>query len=74
MQTSEPRKRTNWIFVAVLVIAIPLLFFVLFMLNTIPEDSPSNTSQIDSVKTKNTPGNADGFKKDSTITKNRKEN
>ncbi|MFO7448468.1 MAG: hypothetical protein R6W90_19070 [Ignavibacteriaceae bacterium] len=38
MQTREPRKRVNGIFVFILIITIPLIIFTVFMMNTIPTD------------------------------------
>lgn len=49
MQTREPGKRVNWIFVFVLIITIPLIIFTLFMMNTIPSNPPV-TSTYDSTK------------------------
>jgi len=36
MQTREPRKRVNWIFVISLIIGIPLIVVLLIMFNIIP--------------------------------------
>jgi len=36
MQTHEPRKRVNWIFVISLIIGIPLIVVLLIMFNVIP--------------------------------------
>ncbi|HZW37873.1 MAG TPA: hypothetical protein VFF33_01095 [Ignavibacteriaceae bacterium] len=70
MQTREPRKRSNWIFVIILIVAIPLFFAVLFMLNTIPQDTPGNTSQVDSSKV--IAPKVDSFKVDTTINKDKR--
>jgi hypothetical protein len=36
MQTHEPRKRVNWLFVILLIIVIPLLIILLITFNIIP--------------------------------------
>jgi uncharacterized membrane protein len=51
MQTREPKKRVNWIFVFVLIITIPLVVFGIFMMNTIPARPPV-TSSYDSMVTR----------------------
>lgn len=42
MQTRQPRKRVNWIFVLVLIIIIPFTLLVLFMMNLLPNETESN--------------------------------
>lgn len=42
MQTREPRKRVNWIFVVILIIVIPLALLVLFMMNSLPNETEPN--------------------------------
>ena len=49
MQTREPNKRVNWVFVIVLIVAVPLIVFTIFMMNTIPP-KPQVTSQYDSLE------------------------
>jgi hypothetical protein len=48
MQTREPKKRVNWIFVLILIIAIPLAVIVFVMLNTVSSevDDTSNGGDI----------------------------
>ena len=50
MQTREPRKRVNWLFVIILIIALPLAVTLFFLLNTVPDTgsvkSPVDTSNI----------------------------
>jgi hypothetical protein len=36
MQTHEPRKRVNWLFVITLIIGVPLIIVVLIIFNLIP--------------------------------------
>lgn len=36
MQTREPEKRVNWLFVITLIIGLPLIVFLLIMFNIIP--------------------------------------
>lgn len=50
MQTSKPKRRVNWIFVGSLIVAFPLILFILFMMNVLPPYSRGTTSGIDSVK------------------------
>lgn len=50
MQTREPKKRVNWIFVIILIVAIPLILLVLFMMNSLPnETKPTMSNPKDSV-------------------------
>lgn len=51
MQTKNPQKRTNWIFVGVLIIVFPLILFTLFMTNVLPPYSKGTSTSIDSVRT-----------------------
>ncbi len=53
MQTNEPRKRVNWIFVIILIIVIPLIVLSLFLLNTAPSEINQQKIQADSLN--NTP-------------------
>ena len=39
MQTREPRKRVNWIFVIILLIVIPLVVFGIFMMETVDDQA-----------------------------------
>lgn len=39
MQTREPGKRVNWIFVVILIIAVPLIIFLFIMFNTVGEEA-----------------------------------
>jgi hypothetical protein len=48
MQTREPRKRVNWVFVIILIIVIPLIVFTIYMMNTIPSDNTPPGQQLDS--------------------------
>jgi predicted PurR-regulated permease PerM len=50
MQTKEPRKRINWIFVIVLIIVIPLIIIFLIMMNTVSSETeslPQNKNKIE---------------------------
>jgi hypothetical protein len=38
MQTRQPKKRVNWIFVIILLIVVPLLIVTLVMMNTISDE------------------------------------
>lgn len=50
MQTRQPKRRVNWIFVGSLIVAFPLILFTLFMMNVLPPHSKGTTSGIDSVQ------------------------
>ncbi|GEM_PF-4417903 len=47
MQTREPQKRVNWVFVLILIVVIPIIVFTIFMMNTLPPKVPV-TSTVDS--------------------------
>lgn len=54
MQTREPRKRVNWIFVVILIIVIPLTVLTLVMMNSLPpEETKPNEQTIDSAEVGN---------------------
>jgi hypothetical protein len=54
MQTRQPQKRVNWIFVFVLIVTLPLVILGIFMMNTIPT-KPSVTGSYDSTNTGSMP-------------------
>jgi hypothetical protein len=39
MQTREPQKRVNWIFVVLLIIGVPLVVITIVMLNTVTSET-----------------------------------
>jgi hypothetical protein len=39
MQTRQPQKRVNWIFVVILIIVVPLVIFNLFLWNTVQDQT-----------------------------------
>lgn len=47
MQTREPRKRVNWIFVIILIVVIPITVFTLLMMNTLPPNTTQNEQKIE---------------------------
>lgn len=48
MQTNKPQKRVNWIFVAILIIAIPLIIFIIMMMNTVQNQTDERMDEPDS--------------------------
>ncbi len=48
MQTRQPQKRVNWIFVVILIIAIPLIIFTIVMMNTVQDETNETMDGIDS--------------------------
>jgi flagellar basal body-associated protein FliL len=50
MQTRQPQKRVNWIFVVILIIVIPLVIFTIIMLNTVQDQTNEKMDGLDSTK------------------------
>ena len=48
MQTRQPQKRVNWIFVVILIIAIPLIIFTIIMMNTVQDQTNETMDGLDS--------------------------
>jgi ABC-type transport system involved in cytochrome bd biosynthesis fused ATPase/permease subunit len=48
MQTKKPQKRVNWIFVVILIIAIPLIIFTVIMMNTVQDQTNEKMDGLDS--------------------------
>lgn len=48
MQTRQPQKRVNWIWVVILIIAIPLIIFIIIMLNTVQDQTNEKMDGLDS--------------------------
>jgi len=48
MQTRQPQKRVNWIFVVILIIAIPLILFIIIMMNTVQDQTNEKMDGLDS--------------------------
>jgi hypothetical protein len=48
MQTRQPQKRVNWIFVVILIIAIPLITFTIIMMNTVQDQTNEKMDGLDS--------------------------
>jgi len=48
MQTNKPQKKVNWIFVAILIIAIPLIIFIIMMMNTVQNQNDESIDEPDS--------------------------
>lgn len=53
MQTNKPQKRVNWIFVAILIIAIPLIIFIIMMMNTVQNQTDERMDEPDSTNIEN---------------------
>jgi flagellar basal body-associated protein FliL len=50
MQTRQPQKRVNWIFVVVLIIVVPLVIFNLFLWNTVQDQTDETMDGVDTTK------------------------
>lgn len=48
MQTNQPQKRVNWIFVVILIIAVPLIIFTIIMMNTVQDQTNERMDGLDS--------------------------
>lgn len=48
MQTRQPQKRVNWIFVVILIIAVPLIIFIIVMMNTVQDQTNESMDGLDS--------------------------
>lgn len=48
MQTRQPQKRVNWIWVVILIIAIPLIIFIIIMMNTVQDQTNEKMDGLDS--------------------------
>lgn len=48
MQTNKPQKRVNWIFVVILIIAVPLIIFIIIMMNTVQNQTDERMDEPDS--------------------------
>jgi flagellar basal body-associated protein FliL len=50
MQTRQPQKRVNWIFVVILIIVVPLVIFNLFLWNTVQDQTEETMDGVDTTK------------------------
>jgi flagellar basal body-associated protein FliL len=50
MQTRQPQKRVNWIFVVILIIVIPLVIFTIILFNTVQEETGERMDGIDTTR------------------------
>ncbi len=50
MQTRQPNRRVNWIFVIILIIVIPLVLFTLIMMNTMTSETNESMNTQDTTR------------------------
>jgi hypothetical protein len=50
MQTRQPQKRVNWIFVVLLIIVIPLVIFIVILMNTVQESTDEHMDGLDTTR------------------------